>query len=202
MASRQRLAAAATGVAGCLLLATVVALHAGGSGELLAGARAARLEHRHGVVRDGSQLADLVDSPLMLAKQKIDQYLNEDGDNLVEQARKMNVVGSEHAAGAPCTSLKCDNGVWQNDYLQTSEDRMEKVGWRHCYLALRSGKTPVFCSGKHLSCPPRPLPCVCAAPTRQVLNGEDPGKKPLSDAEQAQYIDAEKEFAVSLAFVF
>ena len=108
-------------------------------------------------MRGGSQLADLVDSPLMLAKQKIDQYLNEDSDNLVEQARKMNVVGSDRhgpEAGAPCTSLKCDNGVWQNDYLQTSEDRMEKV-----------------------------------------LNGEDPGKKPLSSAEQAQYMDAEKVFA-------
>ena len=33
----------------------------------------------------------------------------------------------------------------------------------------------------------------------QVLNGEDPGKKPLSEAEKAQYIDAEKQFAVNLS---
>ena len=136
VATRQRLAALGAGAAGATLLLAAV-LHVGvglGRSSLMSGADADAeiLVHRrdaalHGRVGEGgSQLADLIDSPLMLAKQKIDNYLNENSDNLVETARKMNVVGSK-PGGAPCTALKCEDGVWQNDYLQTSEDRMEKV---------------------------------------------------------------------------
>ena len=136
VATRQRLAALGAGAAGATLLLAAV-LHVGvglGRSSLMSGADADAeiLVHRrdaalHGRVGEGgSQLADLIDSPLMLAKQKIDNYLNENSDNLVETARKMNVVGSK-PGGAPCTALKCEDGVWQNDYLQTSEDRMDKV---------------------------------------------------------------------------
>ena len=132
MLTRQRLTALCVcAVATTLLVALVV--HGGGDDRaattLLSGAdgQAARLVQRRGMGEGGSQLADLIDSPLMLAKQKIDHYLNEDSDNLVEAARKMNVVGSNKGKGVPCTSLKCDNGVWQNDYLNTAEQRMEKT---------------------------------------------------------------------------
>ena len=134
VATRQRLAALGAGAAGAtLLLAAVLYVGVGrGRSSLISGADAEMLVHRRGEVlhgrvgEEGSQLADLIDSPLMLAKQKIDNYLNENSDNLVETARKMNVVGSK-PGGAPCTALKCEDGVWQNDYLQTSEDRMDKV---------------------------------------------------------------------------
>lgn len=188
---RQRRQALGVCVVGCVLLA-VACRRASIRSELLATADAEspRLVQRHGAVRGGSQLADLVDSPLMLAKQKIDQYLNEDSDDLVDQARKMNVVGSRRS-GAPCTSLKCDNGVWQNDYLSTSEDRMEKVGCPCAALPMGPNNAIMRCTmGREQA--------FDAVWGLQVLNGEDPGKKPLSDAEQAQYIDAEKEFAVSL----
>jgi len=136
--TRQRLVALGASAVGTTLLVAVIMQGSGGkwdrSLELLSGAdaEAARQVQRRGaalhssVGEGGSQLADLIDSPLMLAKQKIDNYLNEDSDDLVESARKMNVVGSKDG-GAPCTSLKCDSGVWQNDYLQTSKDRLEKV---------------------------------------------------------------------------
>jgi len=76
---------------------------------------------QNSVGEGGSQLADLIDSPLMLAKKKIDQYLNEDSDT----ASKMNVVGSK--GGAPCTTLECDQGVFTNNYITKSEQHMEKV---------------------------------------------------------------------------
>ena len=80
---------------------------------------------QNSVGEGGSQLADLIDSPLMLAKKKIDQYLNEDSDSPGDTASKMNVVGSK--GGAPCTTLKCDQGVFTNDYITKSEQHMEKV---------------------------------------------------------------------------
>jgi len=134
MVSR-RLGALGAAAVGTTLLVAVVLQHTGhGRKELLSGADAEAARQvqrrgatvRQGIGEGGSQLADLIDSPLMLAKQKIDHYLNEDSDNLVEEARKMNVVGSKKG-GAPCTSLKCDDGVWQNDYLQASKNRLEKV---------------------------------------------------------------------------
>ena len=141
MVTRQRLAAIGVVAASAMLLIAVVLHGYGSSSQLLSGfdSEAARQVQRRGAAlhhslgESGSQLADLVDSPLMLAKEKIDDYLNEDsGGSVDDTAQKMNVVGSK--SGAPCTSLKCDNGVWQNDYLQTSEDRMEKVCIRACCI--------------------------------------------------------------------
>ena len=98
-------------------------LDSGAGGEPLERAERAR----------GSQLADLFDSPLVLAKQKIDGVLREDSSGLaageaaagLEDAQNLAeaTTGGEH--GAPCTSLKCDNGVYVNNYVSEGQRRVK-----------------------------------------------------------------------------
>jgi hypothetical protein len=132
--TRSLLAALALGALCTVLIAAVLLDVGNSSAELLSGedALASRLVQyqaaplRRTVRESGSQLADLVDSPLMLAKQKIDQYLDEDNTDLAGSTAKMHVVGSGKG-GAPCTSLRCNHGAYQNDYLEEAEDRLDQV---------------------------------------------------------------------------
>ena len=81
----------------------------------------------------GSQLADLFDSPLVLAKQKIDGVLREDSSDLasgeaaagLQDAQNLPEATEGGVHGAPCTSLKCDNGVYVNNYLSEGQKRVK-----------------------------------------------------------------------------
>jgi hypothetical protein len=76
-----------------------------------------------------SQLADLVDSPLLLVRKKVNDYLKMDDpeDALAARERMGGPVNVPGQKKAKCTGLKCTDGVWQNDYMAASKVHMEAV---------------------------------------------------------------------------
>ena len=71
----------------------------------------------------GSQLADLIDSPLVLAKEKIDNMLSIDEPTEIrikpDQGKPDMVKGKK----VRCTTLACGAGGYENDYLAEAERR-------------------------------------------------------------------------------
>ncbi|KAJ1491368.1 hypothetical protein T484DRAFT_1774479, partial [Baffinella frigidus] len=129
MASGRLLKGGASLVVACVLVA--VALSARGRPTSLA----ADVQYVSGAAKsrkaaDGnSQLADLMDSPLLLVRKKVNDYLKMDDpeDALAARERMGGPLTVPGQKKAKCTGLKCTDGVWENDYRSAGKDHMKDV---------------------------------------------------------------------------